>query len=154
MSTRKGLVLALALLVIGLAGCIPVGELRLSIYDKDKEIARQWNTYSYKDRISGDSLRYSEFSGTDTIHRFDLAREETVEISIRSSVAAGRFKCVLITPSNEIIILVEHTDERELVINLPPGVSRIKLVGYRASGEFSLSISGEVRTVAVETMSA
>ena len=136
-NTKRSMLLLFCFCVM-LTSCMPLDSRRQSIYWNNEEIVKEGDTFTYKQhRASDDTLQYVNFSGTDTIIRVNLPEEESVEFNITSFVTKGDFKCVLITPANQIFLLSEQEVISNFTIVLPAGESRIKVVGHRATGEFS-----------------
>jgi len=134
------LALTCMLVAVMMTACMTLDSHKLSIYTDDQAIIGDGDTYSYKQRVSGDTMEYVDFTGMETVARLDLPEDMSVHVNILSSVRKGEFKCVLITPTDELYLLAEHHSTSNINLDLPAGESRIKIVGKRASGEFGLSI--------------
>lgn len=138
-----------ALLLVGMTGCRMSGGQR-EMYDNADEIARQGDSYTYKnrscDRKSEDKmlLTYGSFSGTDTIWVIDSQENGEFTVDYDSTVHSGNLKAVLAYPdTKEVDTVFEGTEQNKKTIKLKKGECRMKLVGKEAGGELTLSISGD-----------
>lgn len=146
---RKHLIVAVLFIIISLlAGCGGITNKQKNIYNKDKQIAEEGDTYSYLKRISSkDSidinqiyLEFDRFYGTDTLWSIDSSENCKVEINYAAEVKKGEFKAVLITPEKEVLNIFEGSDEGTKTMELNEGKYTLKIVGKEAKGKIDVSI--------------
>ncbi len=135
---KKHFILLNLFLVTLLLGCTNVA-IQKNVFDKEDEIIKQGDSYSYYSRLGTVSentanLNFKNFYGAETI--FTIEDVEILNIEISYEVSKGRFKVVLIDPNDEITIINES-----IVINLLEGMYRIKIVGDDATGNIDMTIS-------------
>ena len=133
-----------ACVAIMVTGCMPVDGYRQSIYSDDSEIVKEGDTFSYKHKVSGDTLQYDDFTGMETMWQLNMLESESIDFDVTSTVSKGQFKCVLITPADEVHVLPEQDKTGVVTLSLPAGKNRIKIVGKRASGEFALILQAAI----------
>lgn len=144
----------LCLFIVLASGC---GDMN-AIYDDNDEIIKSGDSYSSSsagtNKVGRDlSVSSAAITGSRTIWRYNAGSDGDVTFSYLLSVTGGgKAKLVLITPDNEVIILVENTDNstssemQSQTITLKKGNNRIKLVGYEAP-KFDLKFSVDVGKV-------
>lgn len=135
---KKHFLLLNLFLVVLLFGCSTVAIQR-DLFDKDDEIVKQGDSYTYQSRLgtvteNTANLSFKSFSGAETIFTFEDLQILNIELSFE--VSKGRFKVVLIDPNDEITII-----DDSVVINLLEGEYRIKIVGEDATGNIDMTIS-------------
>ncbi len=135
---KKHFILLNLFLLVLLFGCSNVA-IQKNVFDKDDEIIKQGDSYSYYSRLGTVSentvnLSFKNFYGAETI--FTIQDLEILNIEISYEVSKGRFKVVLIDPNDEITIIDESA-----VINLLEGEYRMKIVGDDATGNIDMTIS-------------
>ena len=89
---------------------------------------------------NGNEYSYScSLSGTRTVWHYDAQKDSDIELNYLLSVTkGGKAKLVLITPDNEVITLVENTDNtvntemQSQTVSIKKGNNRIKIVGSNA----------------------
>ena len=135
---KKVAVLVLCFVMLCISGCD-----FSSIYDDDAKIAGSGDSsstsMSSRTVIGNDYKWKVKMTGMQTIWRYNAENDGSVSISYMLSVTeGGKAKLVLITPDNEVVILIENTDNSvysELQtqnISVKQGVNRIKIVGYES----------------------
>lgn len=110
-----------------------------SLYSDESKISSNNNSYSLNDiKQTVSKQEYTgqiEFSGMDTIWRFNAESESEVKISYSLSVTNGIAKLILINPNGELETIVESNEIVEgddlvsTTLVLKKGQNRIKLVG-------------------------
>lgn len=136
------------LVVINITACNSVVKYQNSIFHDKSKIVREGDSYTYKSKIGngrGDEydIKFTSFSGMETIYMIESDGENDVIVAFEAIVKDGEFKVVLITPDDEIINIVNGTDEGNKTIKIKEGVNRIKLVGKKAKGDISIKIHAE-----------
>lgn len=136
------------LVVINIAACNSVVKYQNSIFHDKSKIVREADSYTYGSRTSNSrgneyDIKFASFSGMETIYRIKSDRENDVIVDFEAIVEDGEFKVVLITPDDEIINIVNGTDEGNETIKIKEGVSHIKLAGKKAKGNISIKIHAE-----------
>jgi len=126
-------------------GCSFVSNYQKSIFDDEKKIIKDSDSYTYgirKGNATGNefNIKFSSFTGMETIFKLKSDGENHIIVDYESVVKDGQFKVVLITPDDEVIDIVNATKEGKEKFDLKDGVSRIKLVGKKAKGEISIKI--------------
>jgi len=144
-------VFILCLTMILASGC---GDLN-AIYDDNTVIAQTGDSSTTKgagSTILGRDLSVTSatMTGSRTLWRYTADSDVDITFSYLLSVTeGGKAKLVLITPDNEVIVLVENTDNntynemQSQTISLKKGLNRIKIVGYDAP-RFELKLSFDV----------
>jgi len=127
--------LFLCMALIGLPGCGDPG----AVYDDDAKLADTGNSNSMVGLVSsrvgnGLSAKVSSFKGSRTIWTCEADDGDELSVAYSLSVESGRAKLVLITPDDEVVVLVECADDvlsvqaQAQTISLQPGLNRIKIV--------------------------
>ena len=146
-------VVVLCLVAVSMPGC---GD-QNATYDDDAKIARTGEssrTTAASSLIIGQDLSVSAtMTGDKTIWRHNAASDVDVTFSYSLSVTSGgKAKLVLITPDDEVIVLIEnadntqYTDLQSQTVSLKAGKNRIKIVGYDAP-KFELKLSADAGQV-------
>ena len=129
-------------ITISLSGC---GDLNAA-YDDDAKIAKSGDSYSASSlgvTNSGKELSVSSgtMTGTRTIWTYNAKGEGDVSFSYLLSVPeGGKAKLVLITPDNEVVLLVENADNtvvsemRSHTVSLKQGKNRMNYPAARPRG--------------------
>lgn len=144
--TKVALLLILSIIMITvLNGCSRVSAYQKGIYDKDKEIVKQNDSATFFKRIGNTTndtlaISFSSFSGMESLWSIKSKGDNTLTIDYDLDLDKGRFKCVLITPDDEVINIFEDEDKDNKTIELPEGKSRIKIVGKEAKGKVAIAI--------------
>lgn len=127
---------------------------RTNLYDNDKKLAADFNTYNLvnarynieEQRIYG---TFDTFEGMINLWEYEVSEEQELTVDYTLHVTEGKVKLVLITPDDTVTTLVERTAESEseeaegtCTITVKAGNNRIKIVGDKGSSvEFDLSIA-------------
>jgi len=137
------------LLLIGIIFGYSTCDERKNIYNNNDKIVQDWDSYSYmynsrtwtgnsRDKIN---IKYSGFSGYDTIFISESKEDGEVTFNFDSIVNSGDFKAVLINPQKEIENILEGTEQGSKTLKLAKGKYRFKIVGRNAKGEINISIN-------------
>lgn len=112
-----------------------------SVYNNDKKIASENNTFSLGDieqEISDKKLeaKIDKIEGMETIWSFISEEDMDIELSGEMSVASGKAKLVLILPDNTLVLLAEQdstSDNTEIsqTFSIKKGLNRIKVVAEK-----------------------
>lgn len=136
----KGIIIigVVMIITIAIAAVIRFG---LNIDDKGKYfddvefILSEGNSYSFfKKTGSDDNLQFEKFSGTYLIDSFVGGTD--IEIDVYYQISQGRYKIVLIDPSDQMIELSNGINN----ITTVSGEYRIKMVGDNAYGSIVIDI--------------
>ena len=108
-------------------------------YDNEKVLIRDSSSYSYweKDGVA--------FTGNDVIWKMDASKAANVECAYNVNISSGKFKIIEITTDKKIKTLWENTDGNKangsFTISLNKGTSRIKIVGKKAKGSLTMTLT-------------
>jgi len=149
MQKKKTIILVtLLLLAIVQVGCYSASAYQKSLYNDDKAIVKQNDSYNFVKRISTNtndksSVKFKTFYGMETLWVINSEGSGKALIDYTSEINKGKFKCVLVNPNNEVIELFTNNSKGSTEIDLKEGTSRIKIVGNDTGGEFSITIKSE-----------
>lgn len=148
MHHRKALGGLLALLLLSLTGCDIFTGFQSRIFDNDSLILKSWDSYTFAFRSGKSShtdseIRFSSFTGMETLLKFNVKERENPILRYVSEVSEGEFKTVLLTPEEEVIELFSQSAKGTASQFLNPGEYRIKIVGRKAKGELHLNLIRE-----------
>jgi hypothetical protein len=110
---KKWLVLVVFTLLTALFGCsMDKGEL----YDRDKEIAKEGDSYTFVGRIGNENkelieFSFKKFSGVQTQWLIEAKENSEIELKYDTKIEKGDFKIVFVTPKQEVNIVAEQTDK-------------------------------------------
>lgn len=148
MKLRNKVILSICLLsLIGIVFSYSECDERKNIYNNNNKIVQDWDSYKYSSRTcTGNykdetNIKYSGFSGDDTIFILQLKEDGEVTFNFDSIVNSGDFKAVLINPQKEMGNILEGTESGNKTIKLVKGKYRFKIIGRNAKGEISISIN-------------
>lgn len=128
-----------------LIGCSADNE-KNDIYDDNERIAQAGDSFSFYKRIGETSdkkadLKYSRFSGVQTIWAIETDGNSDINITYDSLVSSGKFKVVLVTPDKEVINIVEQSGKDTHNYVTIKGRYSIKFVGLNANGNIQIDLS-------------
>lgn len=160
MKLRKKILLFICLLII-LDIIISFGFniWQKNIYNNNYKLVQQGDSYTYKNKIGPQNssneidLKYSGFSGDDTIWILNAHKDGEITLNYNSTVNSGDFKLVLINSQKEIENILEGTEQGDKTIKLTKGECRLKIVGRNAEGEVKLSINDESKNTDISSIS-
>lgn len=126
-----------------------------NIYSNNDNIAQEESNYNYitfgSSRKNNEmEIKYSGFSGIDTIFFIEAKEDAEITINYDSKVEKGNFKAVLINPKNEIETIVEGTGQSSKTIKLAKGKYGFRNVGANANGKIKYSISNNTNVIITE----
>jgi hypothetical protein len=143
---RNKVILCICILcLIGIIFSYSACDERKNIYNNNNKILQDWDSYKYNSRICTSNsrdetnIKYSGFSGDDTIYILESKEDGEVTFNFDSIVNSGDFKAVLINPQKEMENIFEGTESGNKTIKLVKGKYRFKIVGRNAKGEISIS---------------
>lgn len=129
------------LLLIALLLSVPGCDLS-AIYDDDARIAKTGDSSSTsgtRKSLGGNYSQTGKITGSRTIWRYNAGSDGEVTITFRLSVTdGGKAKLVLISPDDEVFIILEnadhtvYTESQTQTLQVKKGLNRIKIVGYDA----------------------
>ena len=146
MKTRKIMGMALVAMCLW-TGC--ASDATVDVYDNDKKVASDTNTYNLincKQTVEDRNFTASveKMEGMDTIWRFTAAEDSTVDITYSLKVFSGKVKLVLINNEGEVFVIAEcdseMTEPAQNMLNIESGNNRIKLVADENT-KFDIEIS-------------
>lgn len=85
-------------------------------------------------------MEFINFTGMETIYKIKSHGKNDVVFVFDSIIKGGEFKVVVITPDDEVINIINDTQEGSETVQIVDGVSRVKLVGRKAKGEVRIEI--------------
>ena len=113
----------------------------LSIYNNDKKIASETNTFNLgeiEQEIDNKKIeaKIDDIEGMETIWSFTSDEDMDIELSGEMSIKSGKAKLVLILPDNTLILLAEkdfasNSNEITQTFSVKQGLNRIKLVAEK-----------------------
>jgi hypothetical protein len=126
-----------------------------NIYNNNDKIAQEESNYTYitfgSDRKNNEmEIKYSGFSGIDTICFIEAKEDAEITINYDSTVKKGNFKAVLINPQSEIETIVEGSGQSSKTIKLAKGKYGFRNVGANADGKIKFSISNNTNVIITE----
>jgi hypothetical protein len=126
-----------------------------NIYNNNDKIAQEESNYTYitfgSDRKNNETeIKYSGFSGIDTICFIETKEDAEITINYDSIVEKGNFKAVLINPKSEIETIVEGSGQSSKTIKLAKGKYGFRNVGANADGKIKFSISNNTNVIITE----
>ena len=117
-----------------------------NMYNNHDKIVQEDNNYTYV--TSGSTrenneieIKYSGFSGIDTICFLEAKEDTEITFNYDSTVDNGKFKAVLIDPNNEAENILEGTEQSNKTIKLTKGKYDLKNVGANADGKIKIYIN-------------
>ena len=146
MKNRK-IIGAALLTVCLLTGC--ASNSTVDVYDSDKKIASDTNTYNlvnYEQTLDDRHFTASveKMEGMYTIWSFNATEDTAVDITYSLNVFAGKMKLVLINDDGEVTVVTEcdfeMTEPVEHILNVESGNNRIKIVADENT-KFDIDIS-------------
>jgi len=114
---------------------------RLIIEEEDRYHAVNFNCSPISENVETD-FSFAPFSGSKTIHIFEIDSEGSLIYSWNMIVNKGQFKVVLVNIEKQqvIEIMFEGTGNGKNEVNLPQGEYRIKFVGNKATAKGQIKI--------------
>ena len=117
-----------------------------NMYNNNNKIVQEDNNYTYmtckSTRKNNEiEIKYSGFSGIDTIYILEAKEDTEITFNYDSTVDKGKFKAVLINHKNEVETILEGSEESSKTIKLAKGQYSFRNVGANADGKTTISIS-------------
>lgn len=148
MKSRKSLVIAIiSLLILGaiiinlnpIIKALYVGSYQRTLYNDNSKIIAEGDSYSFLNKTgineNNETNLEFRFTGMDTIWELDASKDTVIKIDYKSEILEGKFKVVLIEPTDKIINIIEQSATGNKEISIIKGKSRIKMVGDDAKGK-------------------
>lgn len=128
---------------------------KVNMYSNNDKIIQEDDDYMYiifdNKKINNEiEIKYSGFSGIDTIYFLEAKEDTEITMNYDSTVEKGKFKLVLINPDNEIETILEGTDQSSKTIKLTKGKYRLRNVGANTVGNIKFSISNNTNVIITE----
>ena len=147
MKNNRILLFVIIILVILPFNGFSTGSKESDNHIENNDIFLQLDNSSYSERLARavnnhSDISFSVFNGIDTITLLNTGDGDELEIEFTSKINKGNFKLVFISPDDEIIVLLNQSQNGIKKLIPGKGVSRIKIMGKDASGILSLSING------------
>lgn len=159
MKLRNKILLVICILIIlDIIASFGFNIWQKNIYNSNNKIVQQGDSYTYKNKTGTQNssyeinLKYSGFSGDDTIWILNAHKDCEITLNYNSTVNNGDFKIVLINSQKEIENILEGTAQGNQTIKLTKGECRFKIVGRNAEGEIKLSIIDENKNVDISSL--
>lgn len=134
-----------------LTACGNVFPFSMNVYNDDKRIAGEGNSYNlenYEQEIEDGKFHATveSMEGMDTLWAIDADTKATAELAYDIKVENGKAKLVFINADNQVTVIAEATEKGECsgtqTLDLEQGKNRVKLVSAdKAKLEASLSSS-------------
>lgn len=156
-SNRALLIILVMVAMVTIIGCSPIVDYQNSIFNDEDKIVKDSDSHTYsvrqgKSKGNETDIKFTSFSGTDTIFKITSDTESAIVFNFESIVDKGDFKVVLITPDDEIVEIVNGEKEGSETIKLKEGISRVKLVGRKSKGQIKMDIDAgeEIKIKAID----
>ncbi len=125
-----------------LLGC---GMDKGNVYDSDKEIAKEGDSYTFVGRSGNESknridVSFRKFAGVQTLWLIEAKEDGVIELDYDNEITKGDFKLVVVTPEGEVDNVAEQTNKGSYKVTTSKGKYRIKIVGRTATGEFEMDL--------------
>lgn len=118
-----------------------------NVYNDDKKIAEQGDSYSYGDKIGSQNsnndldLKFRDFSGYDTILILKVSEDSSITLNYDLNIKSGDFKLVMVSTDKHIENILEESATGNKNIELKKGEYRFKIVGKSAKGQIKISFN-------------
>jgi hypothetical protein len=138
------LIVLLTIKVVGFVKSIPDFSIRNDIYDDEEMIMEIQVNSSYNNHDVGVKMSLSDYEGiTNLFEIYAKNNEASLTFEYDAEVTKGSFKCVLVTPDNEIIDIGEQSGKEMKVLNLKKGFYYLKVVAKdSATVNYSVDVTG------------
>ncbi len=136
------------LMILVLAGCMNMQEeKRESLYD-DAVIVEEVDDYTYSNKMrrvlnNEAKIGFSSFTGVDLVMNITTIRNQEIEIDYLSKITSGDFGIVLILPDNEVVTILNGSQEGTGTFSIKKGLNRIKILGKESTGDIRIKVSGD-----------
>lgn len=123
------LIVLLAIKIVGFVNSIPDFSIRNDIYDDDAKIAEINVNSAFTNNDLGINMSRSGYEGITKLFQIHSdTSTATLTFEYEAIVTKGSFKCVLVTPNNEVITIGEQSDSVIKTLKLDKGFSYLKVV--------------------------
>lgn len=156
MKTKKIMIIIVAVVLLAVTSSIFLvtkivsfaGDYQKSIYNDNTKIVSQADSYTFltnSSDIDGYTLTesFNKFTGMVTVYELKTDEDSTIKVDFKADISNGDFKIVLIDPNDNVIDILEQSSSVEKEIDIPSGKSRLKIVGYNAKGNITLTLSND-----------
>lgn len=147
MNYSRRILPVLLVFFIGLAvtGCSRISTYQKSIYDDNQEIASVTDSFFFAKRKENTkeeklSVVFEKFSGKDTIFKIKAKTEGEIKIECSQFIEKGKFKVCLVNDNEEVYVIAEGDDDRNITTDIKAGVSYIKLIGLETTGKIVIKL--------------
>ena len=143
---KKYIIILILCLILTLGGCTRINSKQKNMYTNDKQIAEEGDSYSYLNRIGKEekvnkiNLQFSKFYGSDTLWNIESNDNQKLELNFNCAITVGKFKAVLVTPTKEVLVIFEGSDEGTKIIDINEGKYILKIVGQGGAGIVQIDI--------------
>lgn len=140
----------LLLLVTVISSCGENQE-KQNIYNDHDKIVQEGDRFTFRNRTDLErsnnkiDVKYSGFSGAETIWIIESKEDSQITFSCNSTVGRGYFKTVLIHPDKRITTLIIGNQQGDRTTTLIKGKYVVKMVGRNAEGQVNISVSGNAK---------
>ncbi len=136
------------LIIFALTGCMNMQEeKRESLYD-NAVIVEEVDDYTYSNKMrrvlnNEAKIGFSSFTGVDLVMNITTIRNQEIEIEYLTKITSGDFGIVLILPDNEVVTILNGSQEGTGTFNIKKGLNRIKILGKESTGDIRIKVSGD-----------
>lgn len=143
--------LSVVLAAVVFAGC-SADPKQKAVYGDSEVIVQSGDSLTYSERIGevieqDAELAFTGFYGSDTLWSIESAADGKLGIGFEQNITKGKFKVVLITPEDDMVVVAEGSTEGTVELPLAKGTSRIKIVGNKGKGKVNLHLTAGVGTI-------
>jgi len=138
-----------ALMIAALLFSSCLNQNQKNVYNDDNKIASEGDSYTFiskvgKARESSFSFNYEGFTGKYTVLKITAEKETVITLELISEVKRGEFKLCLVNSALEVKTISEGSQDSSLPFTITAGDNRIIMVGSKAKGTVSCSLSGDL----------
>jgi outer membrane lipoprotein-sorting protein len=135
------LLISLCVLLLLPAGCSKSSL--ADIYNNNAKIAESGDSYNFKERMGSNTLnelklKFKTFYGMETIWIIEARVQGTITFDFETQIKSGKFKAVLISPTKEVMTILDQSNAGSITLSVDKGNNRVKIVGNGATGEVNL----------------
>lgn len=139
---KFGVVVIIFTLITVLFGC---GADKGELYDSNKEIGKNGDSYTFVGRIGSQSKKqidfsFKKFSGVQTQWLIVAKENSVIELHYDTEIEKGDFKIVFVTPKQEVTSIAQNSSKGNYKVKTSKGKYRIKIVGRNAKGKIKMDI--------------
>lgn len=138
-------ILFILLLCILFSGCSSPSEYQKSIYNDEKLITQEGDSYFSKeiDNSKENLIYLRDFTGSYTIWEKETEESTNIDINIEYKTKKGNCKIILIKDKEiyKVITTNEKTIDKKVNYSLSPGKYKIKIIGLYTSLDIKYEIN-------------